>query len=358
MKYEFDKNKINIFTIIPHSFREERVRKNCIESWKKIPNANIYLFDAATDIRDTFPGMLENDKLYKMMNNENDGKQQINTNVSIYNKSENKIEYKDYNLSISNREGAFSFDTIRLKMLQEIPNAIYIDSDIYIYDIQRFLNVYDRCEFATMEWRSTSFVINKNKSIFIDKLLEFYDKELTKVCVDWSAITAFYNKHVENNDKLRLSGLLNGFTAYDLNTFFSHFHNPKWIIKRNEEKYNNICDKIDQVSLIYYDAIKYNFSCVKYPTVKMKIKQIIENNNNKDKNVLYVVDIDTYNECIDNGYTDIDKGKIIVINSTEILAYYYRDKNIKDIVFDIILKMYNIKKELLKDAEFDIKQID
>ena len=190
MKHVFDSTKLNIFTKVPdnHDFNissfnvngpEENftmmVRNKCIESWKEIPNADIHVF-TSQDIRDTFPGMLENDIFYQLT---------VNTNIKepipiyvvdndCYKPSEN--QYTKYVLP--NKECGFSTDILRYKMMKEIPNAIYMDSDIFIYDKNKFINFYyDNINKYPTFFNSTQgmFINEKYKTDFISIILNEYN---------------------------------------------------------------------------------------------------------------------------------------------------------------------------------------
>ena len=199
MKFTFDENKINIFTMIPYGEMREKdyVIRKCIESWKKIPNSVIYLFDIQ-DVKDTFPGMAENDRYYKVFNNEYlKPNEKPTEKVTIYDSHwwVNPIEYVKHYDCIRN-ERNLSTDILRLKLLQEIPNSVYMDSDMYINDVEGFLKTFNdpRNICYKLKYQSSCcFCVKKGKthSEIIDKLISFYNDVNIPIQVDSSIYLAF-----------------------------------------------------------------------------------------------------------------------------------------------------------------------
>lgn len=194
MKHTFNPNKINIFTKVPddHDFNTfyldiktlindpEKldhdlicsVRNKCIESWKKIPNADIHVFNTQ-DIKDTFPGMLENDPFYKITALTPDGVTPKVIGIS----DENIIDFH-YDL-IPNKERCFSTDIIRHKMASLIPNAMYIDSDIYCFGYEKIIQLLKRAidEKKTVLLHETQcFFAGSNNTAFYNTIISEYQK--------------------------------------------------------------------------------------------------------------------------------------------------------------------------------------
>ena len=199
MKFTFDENKINIFTMIPYGEAREKdyVIRKCIETWKKIPNSVIYLFDIQ-DVKDTFPGMVENDRYYKIFNNEYlKPNEEPTEKVTVYESHWwlNPIEYvRQYD--VVRKERNLSTDILRLKLLQEIPNSIYMDSDMYINDVEGFLKTFNdpkNIHYKLKYQSSCCFCVKKGKmrSEIIDKLISFYEDINIPVQIDHSIYLAF-----------------------------------------------------------------------------------------------------------------------------------------------------------------------
>ena len=199
MKFTFDENKINIFTMIPYGEMREKdyVIRKCIESWRKIPNSMIYLFDMQ-DVKDTFPGMAENDRYYKIFNNDYlKPNEKPTEKVTIYEAYWwlDPIEYVrryDY----IRKEQNLSTDILRLKILQEIPNSVYMDSDMYINDVEGFLKTFNEPRNVCYKLKyqsSCCFCAKKGKmrSEIIDKLISFYNDTDIPVQIDNSIYLAF-----------------------------------------------------------------------------------------------------------------------------------------------------------------------
>ena len=207
MKHIFNPNKFNIFTKIPddHNFNITKyehtdkastndfnlncvVRNLCIESWKKIPNVDVHVF-TTQDIKDTFIGLLENDPFY-----------QLTTNTPF----DNPIEIIDikngifssmngYNTISPRKECAFSTDIIRYKLAKLIPNAIYLDSDIYIFD-----TIIQRPKKDTVLLFDSQGFYSKN-DIFYNKMISEYDNFTRRYKNKLTYDTTILN-HLKHND--------------------------------------------------------------------------------------------------------------------------------------------------------------
>ena len=365
MKYTFDKNKINIFTIIPYSMREDPVRKACMESWKKIPNANIYLFDAATDIRDTFPGMLENDKYYQLMNNNNKDEIDKNGNVvmhesydAYYDEKTDNIVYKVLG-GHSNKEGCFSFDSIRLKMLQEIPNAFYIDSDIYVFNIDIFVKICKNDEFKKLDWRGTNIMWSKNKSYFLDKMIEFYDNELKEhVLWDYAADTVFLEKYSKRD---RLIEKL-GNTCY--NVFYTHFFYTKYQVKdynileyidliNKSKESNNLC-----LNLFVWDTNKYSYDTNYNLEIKDKFRRLLDSLDYSKHN--FIIGrrslIWEYNDVVrEHGLSDRN---FIVIDNIETLYNSYKFDELVSYIKLMMVDVYTFDKDMMETTDIKLYLVD
>ena len=208
MKHTFNPDKFNIFTKIPddHDFNITKykhtdkastndfnlncvVRNLCIESWKKIPNVDVHCF-TTQDIKDTFIGLLENDPFY-----------QLTANTPFDNPIE-IIDIKDgifgsingYNMISPHKECAFSTDIIRYKLAKLIPNAIYLDSDIYIFD-----TVIQQPKKDTVLLFDSQCFYSKN-NVFYDKMISEYDNFTRRYKNKHTYDTTILN-HLKHNDK-------------------------------------------------------------------------------------------------------------------------------------------------------------
>ena len=134
MKYKFDENKINIFTICIESEINDFC-KCCIQSWKKVKNANIYIF-TEKDIIDTFPGVYENDLIINKIKNNS------TLRIKRFCYKNNKITYINNSLKLVNKKkkigNIFCNDTLRWRLATLIPNSIYLDTDEYILNPESF----------------------------------------------------------------------------------------------------------------------------------------------------------------------------------------------------------------------------
>ena len=176
---------------------KDYVIRKCIESWKKIPNSVIYLFDMQ-DVKDTFPGMVENDRYYKIFNNEYlKPNEKPTEKVIIYDSHWwlDPIEYVK-GFEYFKKEQNLSTDILRLKLLQEIPNSVYMDSDMYINDVEGFLKTFNdprnTC-YKLKHQSSCCFCAKKGKirSEILDKLISFYNDENIPIQIDNSIYLSF-----------------------------------------------------------------------------------------------------------------------------------------------------------------------
>ena len=102
---------INIFTIVKDKNNISPLRQWCIDSWKKcMPNANIMIF-ADNDLNNP------NWKYYDVIKNDR-----------LWNYYKNRTQFPSKSDSIS----PISTDSIRIRLLKAIPNALYMDSDAYL----------------------------------------------------------------------------------------------------------------------------------------------------------------------------------------------------------------------------------
>lgn len=196
MKHIFNPNKFNIFTKIPdnHNFNVTKyvhtnnrhnnelnlnsvVRNKCIDSWKNIPNTDIHVF-TTQDIKDTFPGLLDNDPFYQITVHAPIGSNNIPVMESVINGSEINF-HKSYTVP-PRVELGFSTDIIRYKMAKKIPNAIYIDSDIYIFDSDKLFKEIINCsEKNALLFCNTQCFYAKN-DIFYNTMIGAYDEFVNK----------------------------------------------------------------------------------------------------------------------------------------------------------------------------------
>lgn len=264
MKFTFDENKINIFTLIPYGkMREDIVVKKCIESWKKIPNSAIYLFDMQ-DIKDTFPGMVENDKYYKILNNEylkpgEEPTEKVQVYMSKWWIFDGPLQYVP-DAKVIKKEQNISTDILRLKILQEIPNSVYCDSDIYIYDIEGFLRVFNdkRNVCYTDAWESSCcFCVNKRnkkdqKTGVLDKLISWYDKEPLQI--DYSVYLSFTTRNRNDEIIKRFDKPYNSDKPY-----LSHLYSVKRLVRELANIHSDAVEKRKKiiVHVITFDEKKW-----------------------------------------------------------------------------------------------------
>lgn len=255
MKFTFDENKINIFTMIPYGEAREKdyVIRKCIETWKKIPNSVIYLFDIQ-DVKDTFPGMVENDRYYKIFNNEYlKPNEEPTEEVSIYESHWwlNPIEYVRQ-CDCVRKERNLSTDILRLKLLQEIPNSVYMDSDAYINDVEGFLKTFNdpRNAHYKLKYQSNCFFCvkkGKMRSKIIDKLISFYEDIDIPVQIDHSIYLAFKatceRSSMDNDrDKFLFNCFDNPYQFRDI-PYVTHLFSIKRSLRTIHNQNTNFCKK-------------------------------------------------------------------------------------------------------------------
>lgn len=223
MKHIFNPNKFNIFTKIPddHDFSitkynctDNRYNKNayklncvvrnlCIESWKKIPNVDVHVF-TSQDIKDTFVGILENDPFYQLTT-----ATPFDNHIEIIDLEDGIFSSKGYTLP-PHKEYCFSTDIIRYKLAKMIPNAIYLDSDIYIFDYLKFLDAIQHSKKDAVILFDTQCFYSKN-NIFYNKMISEYDnfthKYKDKLTFDTTILKLlkqrdkkYFNDNVSEND--------------------------------------------------------------------------------------------------------------------------------------------------------------
>ena len=174
---------INIFTIVKDKNNISPLRQWCIDSWKKcMPNANIMIFDDC-DLNNPnwkYYDIIKNDKLFNIsIHNDTIKRERILlTYVNQFTGGLHEIDF--VNSLLCN----VSTDCIRLKLLYNIPNALYLDSDAFMTEsVLKYCNMYS--EFINDPYGyvnnfggvNTCFgLFSKNKSEFIEKLIDFYDK--------------------------------------------------------------------------------------------------------------------------------------------------------------------------------------
>lgn len=384
MKFTFDENKINIFTLIPYGkMREDIVVKKCIESWKKIPNSAIYLFDMQ-DIKDTFPGMVENDKYYKILNNEylKPGEEPTEK-IPLYEPEqwgcpETKYKVSDY---VIKKEQNLSTDVLRLKILQEIPNSIYMDSDMYIINEKAFMDLlYDdrvRC-YKNYLLPTCSFVVKKGKerSFIIDEFIKHYDNLNDMIVYDHVAWLIFYSafkiKYGSNKTKIEEFNLFdNPYRANDINKNLPDDRrrvHPPYVIHLFSLKHLIRQSKIRGIDFNDENVIDFNVLCfdIRNDTFKFRcfsnnrnivdiyLKMINMNKLSTNKSILLtdMIVFLTGNEGSDvknlsdfkniNDFNDASR-MMCFENLFELYTYYKCEKNIDD--FKQFLKdniIYNI----------------
>ena len=266
MKHTFNPNKFNVFTIVPDEFDrnkrttfKEKTINTCIDSWEKIPNTDIHIF-TTQDIKDTFPGMVENDNFYK--------KSIIPQQVKIL-KSDLTTDFTYPIDSNPGKESCFSTDELRYKLAKAIPNSIYMDSDIYIHDpIKLFenLNKYDNYVFCL----TAGFKIKNTK--LLDEIIDVYENKLDdflyfdttvvfligKQYIDFKKYNIIFSETLlENTTVLSLTDVswhLHDFKLLNTDTLYwkneVHVHNVN-VINRFKNRIMN-CSVIQESYNCYY----------------------------------------------------------------------------------------------------------
>ena len=192
---------INIFTIVKDKNNISPLRQWCIDSWHKcMPNANVMIFDF-DDMRNPkwiYYDVIKNDKLIKIGIN-NDKLRRETIDIIYLNQFTGDLcKTKALNSLLLN----LSTDCVRLRLLEAIPNALYLDSDTFMTEsVLKYCNKYP--EFINDPYQyvhkfggvNTCFgVFSKNKSQFITQLIEFYESTDYLHFYDDAAIIAFLNK--------------------------------------------------------------------------------------------------------------------------------------------------------------------
>lgn len=192
MKYTFDENKINIFTLMNDKTLNDNPwwLQACRKSWEQIPNAVIHYF-TDKDLEDTFPEVLKNDPWWDRMSElkdmvNSDGKHIVRWyHASYMNKqmTQGSIMYNNFDYWDKDvKRHAASTDIIRIKLLKEIPNALYLDSDCLITDAESMIDKienYDNWQFNPANF--TGFWHRKGASTeTIDFLIEKYHEVAEK----------------------------------------------------------------------------------------------------------------------------------------------------------------------------------
>ena len=192
MKYTFDENKINIFTLVNDKVLEEEPWwfQASKKSWELIPNAVIHYF-TDKDLEDTFPEVLKNDpwwdrlsELKDMVNSE--GKHIVRWYHTAYmNKrmTQGSVMYNNFDFwGKEVKRHPASTDIVRIKLLKEIPNALYLDSDCIITDVDTLVDKienYGNWQFNPANF--TGFWHKKGASTeTIDFLIEKYHEVANK----------------------------------------------------------------------------------------------------------------------------------------------------------------------------------
>jgi len=398
MKFTFDENKINIFTIIPYGkMREDALIKKCLDSWKRIPNSVLYLFDLEKDVRDTFPGMIENDPYYKVFNNEylKPGEEPTET-VPIY---ERFIYFDEFNKSVEHcqqvdtvirKQRNISTDVIRLQMLQNIPNSVYIDSDMYLFDVDEFLRIFNdpsKTSYKDYTEGACAFCVKKgkNRSIILDEFMEYYNKsEIFEY--DYSAFRTFRNLFFNKYGSGENNKMIQEYNNFDFagdKPFFNHLFPLKYNLQQAKERGllpENRSKKIKIRILVFEDSDFFNIGESFYGSIAEKrcklfseytnsIKQNNLNNAEYDEICLY----DQMFLC-SNGYGDTkgftdythitpynDTEYIYCVNSLRYIYIGYKNNIVrfKEIINNTFLKhLMNFNTNNIIDIVIDKMTID
>ena len=203
----------------------------------------------------------------------------------------------------SNGHSAISTDSIRIRLLKAIPNALYMDSDAYLNitskEFLELCNKYgDKDIFAGIFWYIDKhlmfsftgyFSIIKN-NIFLDKMIEYYDNApLSKIQGDADTVRIVLRDNLNNfniHDVLFL--LKHDFVKHincsnlslGLNNFINHNNINIMIVKHV---------KLNQFNWANRDIIKKQ--CEKY--IHLNINDLLSSHNKNDKPVFIFI-INTY----------------------------------------------------------------
>jgi hypothetical protein len=186
-------------------------------------------------------------------------------------------------LKLSETDGDFNYnlesvspistDSIRIRLLRVIPNALYMDSDAYLNitskEFLELCNKYGDTDILI----SDHFIDNKNKtsfvftgyfagakSEFLDDIIEYYNYKHSMTADDFYAVKTVYN------DKKYNIFFLPPFNNYVYHLFFSNFrhiyHYPKdlqlgRIFIKNVVKYHDLKTK----NADNYNPLKYIIRC-------------------------------------------------------------------------------------------------
>ena len=264
MKPVLTEKDINIFTIVKDKNNISPIRQWCIDSWHKcMPNANVMIFDDS-DLNNPnwkYYNVIKNDKLW---------------NYYKY--------HKQTNLGIDDDPNAesvspVSTDSIRIRLLRVIPNALYMDSDAY-------LNI-----------RSNEFLdlCNKYGDVNISGIHK-YENDDTIVFTGYfaGAKNKFLNDIIEYYDKISINEI-----SYDLETIYKYCKNSN----------NADIKKI-------YVVPHYNFY------KHLGISLLRYNNLFEGKKQINIVFIKTFSEK--------EKANIKLLKNYDDLYYYYKQKVLKE----------------------------
>ena len=258
----FDKDKINAFTIVPDSYKKNMPPyvRSCINSFYLIPNCRVYVF-SNSEVEKYFPDITNNDLWWQRAH---DNKEYQFINVTNINEDMTQITGERYS-EIKKGFCSFSTDTVRLKLMKVIPNSLYFDSDIYLYDIDTlmfYLENYDNFCFSpfnnVFNWHRDG-----SNTRYIDFLLNRYDK-IAKLYpndyfIDGSLITRWNQQYPEHS-------LLQPFDS--LPPFYLHLINIKKVME--DSFYRNT---IKQVLFVDDSCNKLPFE-VGYTYIEESIKKV------------------------------------------------------------------------------------
>ena len=178
---------INIFTIVKDKNNISPLRQWCIDSWHKcMPSANIMIFDDS-DLNNPnwiYYDVIKNDKLWNYYKH-----------------------HKQTNLGIDDDPNAesvspVSTDSIRIRLLRAIPNALYMDSDAYLNirsnEFLDLCNKYGDVNINTYSMKPGGVTFSFTgyfagaKSEFLDDIIEYYDKiPIEEICLDFKMVNTF-----------------------------------------------------------------------------------------------------------------------------------------------------------------------
>ena len=180
---------INIFTIVKDKNTISPLRQWCIDSWHKcMPEANIMIFDD-NDLNNPnwkYYDVIKNDRLWNYYKNRKD---------ILYEQNDIKVYKNKFIGTEDSIRSPISTDSIRIRLLKAIPNALYMDSDAYLnITSKEFLELCNKYKECDIYIDNPCYVLKKYdmnvftftgyfagaKNIFLDNIIKYYDETPVK----------------------------------------------------------------------------------------------------------------------------------------------------------------------------------